>query len=78
MKIERVDHPRYYYGLTAEEMANIRETTKIIGKLLASQPMTEDGCIIFINDKGRFYEEECNDTIDLLNRILEFKGIEFY
>lgn len=78
MKIERVDNPRYSYELTAEEMTNITETIKIIGKLLACQPMVEDNCIIFDDDQGRIYGEECNDTIDLLNQIFECRGKNFY
>ena len=78
MKIERVDNPRYFYELTAEEKANITETTKIIGKFLACQPMAEDDCIIFEGDSARFYAEECNDTIEFLNDIIKYRGVAFY
>lgn len=78
MNIERVDNPRYAYELTAEEMANIKGTIKIIEKLLACQPMAEDDCIIFEGDSGRFYAEECNDTIEFLNDIIKNRGMAFY
>lgn len=79
MEIECIDTPRYSYELTSEEMANITETTKIIRKLLACQPMTEEACIIFEDeDRERFYEEECNDTIEFLNKIIEKRGVRFY
>lgn len=78
MKVERVDNPRYSYELTAEETANITETTKIIRNLLACQPMVEDDCIIFEGDSSRFYAEECNDTIEFLNDIIKYRGITFY